>query len=446
MTTEAAPESSSLRAERSSDDVVRLKGPWLVLAHLAWVSVLVLCLVLAVVGIFVRSHVDAHPCESSFARDSWLACKAWQAASIEMGISLGFTGAFFLVLRVVATLPYFALAVILVARRPAELRLLLLSVLLAVVGATGTWFVPLFDWARFAYPSLYLPGQLVDALIFCGLLFGYLFPDGRFVPRWTRWPALLIVPLAFAAGFFKGTALDFRMWPFPLPQAINLTLLGSSVYAVVYRYRHVAGSVQRQQIKWIVSGFSLLFVLWFLDYAVNDLYPTATGNDFPFPTMRYDVARHHLNQLAWYVAQLLFAIAVGVAVFRYRLYDIDVIIRRTLIYGALTATLALVYLVSVVVLQQFLTPLFGARSDVAVVASTLLTAAISQRLRRRIQASIDRRFFRRKYNAVRILAAFSANLRDEVEMGRVTTDLLEVVEETLQPAHVTLWLRQPKRR
>jgi hypothetical protein len=134
-------------------------------------------------------------------------------------------------------------------------------------------------------------------------------------------------------------------------------------------------------------------------------------------------------------------IAIGIAVLRYRLYNIDRIINRTLVYGSLTATLLALYFGGIVVLQRIFVLLTGEKSTVAVVASTLLIAALFTPLRRRIQSGIDRRFYRRKYDARKTLEAFSLTLRDETDLEALSGDLVGVVRETMQPAHVSLWLR-----
>jgi hypothetical protein len=134
-------------------------------------------------------------------------------------------------------------------------------------------------------------------------------------------------------------------------------------------------------------------------------------------------------------------VAVGVAILRYRLYEIDIIINRTLVYGSLTALLVGTYVGSIVVLQGLLRALTGQESQLAIVASTLAVAALFNPLRLRIQSFIDRRFYRGKYDARKTLEAFSAKLRDETDLDALSGDLVGVVRETMQPAHVTLWLR-----
>jgi hypothetical protein len=135
-------------------------------------------------------------------------------------------------------------------------------------------------------------------------------------------------------------------------------------------------------------------------------------------------------------------VAVGIAILRYRLYEIDTLINRTLVYGSLTATLVALYFVGIVVLQRVFVALMGEQYTLAIVASTLLIAALFSPLRRRIQGFIDRRFYRRKYDTRKTLEAFSAQLRDETDLEALRGDLVRVVRETMQPAHVSLWLRR----
>jgi len=143
----------------------------------------------------------------------------------------------------------------------------------------------------------------------------------------------------------------------------------------------------------------------------------------------------------WWLTLTIVPIALSVAVLRYRLYEIDLIINRTLVYGGLTAMLVGVYVGTIVVLQGVLRALTGHESQLAIVASTLVVAALFNPLRRRIQAFIDRRFYRRKYDAAKTLEAFSAKLRDETDLNALSDDLVGVVRETMQPTHVSLWLR-----
>jgi hypothetical protein len=185
--------------------------------------------------------------------------------------------------------------------------------------------------------------------------------------------------------------------------------------------------VERQQLKWFTYATVVLVGGAVLDFSVSE----ATGIQW-------------LGEIGFVLTMVGLAglpIAIGIAVLRYRLYNIDRIINRTLVYGALTAMLLAVYVADIVLLQRIFVLLTGERSTFVVVASTLMIAALFNPLRRRIQSFIDRRFYRRKYDARKTLEAFSAQLRNETDLDAVSDDLVGVVKETMQPAHVTLWLR-----
>jgi hypothetical protein len=198
-----------------------------------------------------------------------------------------------------------------------------------------------------------------------------------------------------------------------------------SVAAMIMRMDQAKGA-ERQQLKWFVYTVALLVV--------------------GFLAALLGFGQH---SVAWNMGIAAFnflPIAAGIAILRYRLYDIDVVINRTLVYGVLTAALALVYVGSIVLLQGLFRALTGETSQLAVVASTLAIAALFVPLRQRVQAFIDRRFYRRKYDVAKTLQAFNTRLRDDVDLDNVADDLVEVVKETMQPAHVTLWLRPPERK
>jgi hypothetical protein len=253
----------------------------------------------------------------------------------------------------------------------------------------------------------------------------FTFPTGQFTPRWMAAVAPVAVLLLFLAG---GSLL-----PEPLNVAVLLLVLVVGLAYQFYRYRRVSTPAQRQQTKWVVAGlagFVANAVIW---YVLVD------------PALRRGASG--VGALAVFgplvaLLALSLPIALGISILRYRLWDIDVIIRRTLIYSALTATLALVYLVCVLALQSLLRLLTGeAQNQLVTVISTLAIAALFVPVRAYVQRAIDRRFFRGKYDAARTLSDFSAAARDEVELNRLTDDLVKVVDQTMQPAQITLWLR-----
>jgi hypothetical protein len=203
----------------------------------------------------------------------------------------------------------------------------------------------------------------------------------------------------------------------------------ASVGAVLLRWRR-SRDRERQQIKLLAYKVALTVAVVAIAvaslYVWGDSYATIVGMWVGFAEMGLGIP-----------------VAIGIAMLKHRLYDIDLLINRTLVYGALTATLALIYVGAVVSLQRVLGPLVAGGSQLAVVASTLAIAALFMSLRHRIQGFIDRRFYRRRYDARKTLDAFSATLRDETDLTALNDDLVGVVRETMQPAHVSLWLRYP---
>ena len=210
----------------------------------------------------------------------------------------------------------------------------------------------------------------------------------------------------------------------------------ASAASLILRYRRSGGEV-REQIKWIAFAASFVGLLLSTVLGVLVVAELTRGTGGPTPSW--------LRGLL-FVMVLSFTgvpVAIGIAVLRYRLYEIDILINRALVYVCLTATLVAVYLGGVVLLQRLFVLLTGQRSTLAVVASTLLIAALFSPLRRRIQAFVDRRFYRSKYDAKKTLESFSAKLRDETDLQALDDDLVRAVRDTMQPAHVGLWLRRP---
>jgi len=340
-----------------------------------------------------------------------------------LGLTPEFYAAYTVALPVGAMVVFTAIATVIFWRR-SEDRMALFGAFMLVVfgGAALTSDVP--QTLAAAHPALWFPVHLLDYLgQVAFVVFFYVFPNGRFVPRWTRWLAIAVALLYVPDIFFPDSSLDLLSGP------LFIGFIGSLVIAQVYRYRRVSSPVERQQTKWVVFGVGVALVgftiLLTLANYVPSFKPTGPLGEMVAETWVYG-----------FIALIPFSISV--AMLRSGLYEVDLLINRTLVYGSLTATLVALYFVGIVVLQRVFVLLTGQRSTLAVVASTLLIAALFTPLRRRIQSFIDRRFYRRKYDARKTLEAFSAKLRDETDLEALNNDLVGVVRETMQPAHVCL--------
>jgi hypothetical protein len=272
-------------------------------------------------------------------------------------------------------------------------------------------------------------------MLFVGLLVFLLllFPTGRLSSsRWRPFAWVSVAMISVAVIWSSIISPDVRPDAPPSPVQLSVMLLGLVAAASVVVGRRGARGVERQQIKWLLYAGAIFFV----------------GPTFQI-TVSY-VLRVEGTWALWVgnilgvVSGLGVPVAIGFAILRYRLYDIDRIINRTLVYGSLTATLVALYFGGIVLSQRVLILLIGQQSTLAVVASTLLIAALFTPLRRRIQSFIDRSFYRMKYDARKTIEAFASKLRDETDLEALNNELVGVVRETMQPAHVSLWLRPDK--
>jgi hypothetical protein len=345
----------------------------------------------------------------------------------EFGLSPTFYAAYQGVgLETAFTLVCFAVAAVIFWRRSEERMALFTSFVLLIFGGAGA--AGTMRALAEAQPVFWFPVTLLDyASQVCFGIFFYLFPDGRFRPRWTRWAAVAAAVFFVPDIFFPDSALA------GLLGFVFYVFLASLVVAQVYRYRRISTPEQRRQTKWVVFGFAAALVGFTAVLLLANLSPAIRGAG-PVGLM--------VGSTLIYGFLILIPLSIGVAILRSRLYDIDVVINRALVYGPLTAMLALVYFGAVVGLQAALRVSSGQESTLAVVASTLAIAALFSPLRRRVQGFVDRRFYRRKYDAAKTLAEFNARLRDETDLNALSNGLVGVARETMQPEHVSLWLRR----
>ena len=392
------PTPVTIRTDPTSEGDTRLSGGFLVFARVGWVLLVALTLGPVVVGFpFAVVQLQQLPGGSD---------AVWSIA-----------------LSGVSAFVWVAIGVLLFWRKSDNWMALLVALMLVVQGAdslSGVVSVST-EAGQVAAHVLDFLAFLLLFLVFC------LFPNGRFVPHWIGWLVFGFLPVLLLSTF---PILPFQqLW-----MLVWYGFLGGGVLAQLYRYRWGSSPMQRQQTKWVVLGvgvvFSVEFGLFLAFLLVPSLGPTGSLPPWLLEALSNTVPA-------------LIPLSFGLAILRYRLWDIDVLINRVLVYGLLTALLTLVYFSSVTLLQFLLRGLIGQalQDQWAVVGSTLAIAALFQPVRRRIQRNIDRRFYRRKYDAARTIAAFSSTLRHEVDLDQLREELVAVVQETMQPSHISLWLR-----
>ncbi len=407
---------------------MRLQGRWLLLARCVWITLVVLTLAIFFASLPVYLAQLQTPCSGTpCAYDQF--SPAQVGALKRIGLSLGDYALYTLALTLASVVLCLVVSTLIVWRRSDDRMALLVALLLVTLGPIVTSSVPVS-------PSPWqVPNECLTYLALALLVFVFLlFPNGQFVPSWTRWLLVVflagLIPTAFLGPAMPNTLVD------TLGYLVSLCEAAVLVFIQLYRYRQVSSPMQRQQTKWVVFGFAVPVIVYVGGYVLGLIFPVVASSD-----SLYVPASAAVNSFL----VLFIPLSFGVAMLRSRLWDIDVLINRTLVYGTLTASLALIYVGLVIGLQALLRGLISQDNSVAIVISTLAIAALFQPLRHGIQRSIDRRFYRSKYDARRIIDAFSTTLRAETDLTQLSEQLVAVVQETMQPAHISLWLRKPSR-
>jgi hypothetical protein len=400
---------------RASTSATILRGRWLIVVRAAWLVVATLAMGVFVASIpayvsnilrLVRADLAAGPVETPAA----------------LVIALDLLG---VLASVTAASMCLTLAVVLFRRRSNDWMVVFVSSYLLLYG---TIMAGPLEWAEGYYPAWpALAVEVVQPLLLTTptVALIVLFPNGTFVPRWTRW--LIVASVALVAAILYVPEVYWGV--------LMVVILLGAFYAQVYRYRYVSSSTERQQTKWVTFGF----LLWWLMVLMLGIPYTIESNLPPGSPLSWWTDL----DWTWWIVLTIVPLSLSIAVLRYRLYDIDVVINRALVYGSLTVMLLLIYFGGVATTQALFRALTGQERlpQLAVVISTLAIAALFDPLRRRIQSFIDRRFYRRKYDAAKTLDAFSARLRDETNLDSLNAELISVVQETMQPENVSLWLR-----
>src|SRR6266702_513689 len=416
----------------------RLTGSRLIIARAVWLVVAIASLGLFIASLLVsyqqmlRVCVDPVTCTNLAGA---LPARGLQALT-SSGFSVSEYAALVTIFFAITAAIWYAVGFLIFWRRSDDWLALLAAFFLVMFNVTS--LANTASALALAYPILALPLKLVNFLGQVSLLvFFLLFPNGRLVPRWMGLFLLLVILEQFLSSFPSVASPFYANWPAWLNWLVPLVVYGAIISSQIYRYRRLSTPVQRQQTKWIILGVAAAIGVAIGVLAIGAFIPSSGASN--------NLGAAILFITIWPVALLLIPLSIGFSILRYRLYDIDVLINRTLVYGSLTALLALLYFGLIVALQSLFQGMFHQNNAVAIVVSTLVIAALFQPLRRRLQAIIDRRFYRRKYDAAKTVEAFSATLRNEVDLTQLSEHLITVVQETMQPAHVSLWLRKTDR-
>ncbi|MCB0034230.1 MAG: hypothetical protein KDE51_09435 [Anaerolineales bacterium] len=422
----------------TNDASLTLEGHWLTIARAAWLLITAVGVVMFAVGVQLLFQQLSTTCSGSNCLRQQLAPEALPIMA-EIGLTLTGYALIQLMPTAIFAVVSVAVGVLIFWQRSHELMAFSSSLWLVTfgltlfeeevraVGAVYPWLQPV------ALALVWLGGVILLPLFFC------IFPNGRFTPRWTKWGWLITSVFFVSLGTIAEFSPAFTAIYEGIAGYLWFIMILGSIAVQFYRYRYLSTANERQQTKWVIFAFLVIIAVNVTFFLFDPLFL-----DFRVQQAE-NAVRNILGNIVSTSAFLMIPLGIGISILRHRLYDIDVIIRRTVQYSIVSAVLALVYFGSITLIQGSITAVTGTQSPIAIVLSTLLIAALFNPLRTRLQTFIDRRFYRRKYDAQQILAQFAQTARDEVNMEKLTTELIDVIQETMQPQTIAISLINTKR-
>lgn len=418
----------------------RLTGAWCTAGVVMWAAVFLLSLGAFILSTYTWFIWDSTPVKiyalsREVKPEFYLMKLDYETAIRQVGMSLAFYGGLFASLRLLAGLPYFVLSALIIQRRRDRLMAVLFAVMLAVNGAAGRWISPNWNSLPGSYPWTAFPILLLDFILNSSVIIFYTFPDGRFVPRWTRWLALVVLLNSFIVVFLPGSLPNLNRLPGLAGLLAPRMFLLIGLLVQVYRYRHHADADQRQQIKWVVVGASLLGIFYFAHFIT---YYTPLINSWS-ESARNRLIYELVLEPGWYVAQALLAVCIGISVFRYRLWDVEVVINRLLVYGSLTLLTMGVYLALVAGIGTLFHNVTG---PAVFFLLTGLIAILFEPLRRRLQRLVNRLMYGERDEPYAVLTRLADTLEHSATPGEMLPTMAAMISQALKIPYVSIFLHE----